>query len=100
MVSQLGQRPRLRIDFTPAQLSGFAAVHRRKAHAANIDYHRTVWPELPRFVAHEQVQRRLANAAVGLLKPGGTLAYSTCTVNPLENEAMVRTTRPWPTKES
>jgi 16S rRNA C967 or C1407 C5-methylase (RsmB/RsmF family) len=34
-------------------------------------------------------QRRLIRSAVGLLKKGGTLVYSTCTVNPAENEGNV-----------
>lgn len=36
------------------------------------------------------LQRELARACAGYLKPGGTLLYSTCTVNPGENEEMVR----------
>lgn len=36
------------------------------------------------------MQRNFLWAAVFLLKPGGTLVYSTCTINPKENEAMVR----------
>ena len=36
------------------------------------------------------MQRALVRSAVGLLKrDGGTLVYSTCTVDPLENEAVV-----------
>ncbi|CAI5465095.1 unnamed protein product [Closterium sp. Yama58-4] len=35
-------------------------------------------------------QRRLIDAAVRLVKPGGTLVYSTCSINPGENEANVR----------
>mmetsp|Transcript_6013 Transcript_6013/g.6881 ORF Transcript_6013/g.6881 Transcript_6013/m.6881 type:complete len:564 (-) Transcript_6013:212-1903(-) len=34
-------------------------------------------------------QRKLIDIAVRLLKPGGTLVYSTCTINPLENECNV-----------
>ena len=34
-------------------------------------------------------QRGLIWTAVRLLRPGGVLSYSTCTVNPLENEAQV-----------
>jgi methyltransferase NSUN6 len=39
---------------------------------------------------HVKYQRLLLWAAVFLLEPGGTLVYSTCTLNPLENEGMVR----------
>ena len=34
-------------------------------------------------------QRKLLNAAVKLLKPGGTLVYSTCTITSEENERQV-----------
>uniref|UniRef100_A0A7S2HD84 SAM-dependent MTase RsmB/NOP-type domain-containing protein n=2 Tax=Octactis speculum TaxID=3111310 RepID=A0A7S2HD84_9STRA len=34
-------------------------------------------------------QRRLLRSAVALLRKGGVLVYSTCTVNPAENESMV-----------
>lgn len=36
------------------------------------------------------LQRKIARTCSGYLKPGGTLLYSTCTVNPEENEEMVR----------
>ncbi|ETV93952.1 hypothetical protein H310_12287 [Aphanomyces invadans] len=39
---------------------------------------------------YSNMQRNFLWAAVFLLKPGGTLVYSTCTVNPKENEQMVR----------
>ena len=35
-------------------------------------------------------QRKLIDAAVQLVKPGGFMVYSTCTINPGENEANVR----------
>ncbi|GAX83364.1 hypothetical protein CEUSTIGMA_g10789.t1 [Chlamydomonas eustigma] len=35
-------------------------------------------------------QKALIHAAVALLKPGGTLVYSTCTINPAENEGNVK----------
>ncbi|KDO27446.1 hypothetical protein SPRG_07034 [Saprolegnia parasitica CBS 223.65] len=38
---------------------------------------------------YSNMQRNFLWAAVFLLKPGGTLVYSTCTVNPNENEKMV-----------
>jgi len=34
-------------------------------------------------------QKRLISQAVRLLKVGGTMVYSTCTLNPYENEAIV-----------
>ncbi len=37
-----------------------------------------------------ELQRRIVEAAVTMLKPGGTLIYSTCTVNPAENEENAR----------
>jgi len=36
-----------------------------------------------------QYQQRLINVAYRLLKPGGVLVYSTCTINPEENEGNV-----------
>ncbi len=38
---------------------------------------------------HAALQRALLHSAVALLRPGGALCYSTCTINPLENEALV-----------
>lgn len=35
------------------------------------------------------LQKQLFFAAVAALKPGGTLVYSTCTINQSENEAIV-----------
>ncbi len=43
-------------------------------------------PEQPEGLAH--LQRDLLTRAVQLLRPGGTLVYSTCTIDPLENEAI------------
>eukprot|EP01065_Artemidia_motanka_P036871 TRINITY_DN44927_c0_g1_i1.p1 TRINITY_DN44927_c0_g1~~TRINITY_DN44927_c0_g1_i1.p1 ORF type:complete len:471 (+),score=142.43 TRINITY_DN44927_c0_g1_i1:48-1415(+) len=58
--SGLGLRPRLRHEATAPQLREFA------------DY-----------------QKRLISTAHALLRPGGVLVYSTCTVSPWENEANV-----------
>ncbi|MFA5946468.1 MAG: RsmB/NOP family class I SAM-dependent RNA methyltransferase [Patescibacteria group bacterium] len=56
----------------------------------NINEKRTFgfWSE-KNIVEHAKLQRRLLRAAVGCLKPGGTLVYSTCTLAPEENEQMV-----------
>lgn len=35
-------------------------------------------------------KRRFLDQAVRLVKPGGVVVYSTCTLNPGENEALVR----------
>lgn len=40
--------------------------------------------------ASAQRQRELLRSAVALLRPGGTLVYSTCTLTPAENEETVR----------
>ncbi|XP_068303789.1 rRNA (cytosine-C(5))-methyltransferase NOP2C [Pyrus communis] len=39
---------------------------------------------------HATYQRRMLDQAVQLVRPGGVLVYSTCTINPGENEAVVR----------
>lgn len=53
----------------------------------------------PRFVVEASLDellksamysRRMLEQAARLLKPGGTLVFSTCTISPLENEANVR----------
>lgn len=36
--------------------------------------------------SYSNLQKKLINAAVKLLKPGGLMVYSTCTFNPDENE--------------
>lgn len=38
----------------------------------------------------KQIQRDIVRGAVNALKPGGTLIYSTCTINPAENEENAR----------
>jgi len=58
--SGLGQRPRLKDSTSLATLKSFAPY-----------------------------QRKLFHTAFSLLKPGGVLVYSTCTLNPQENEEMV-----------
>ena len=40
--------------------------------------------------ALRELQRDIVRCAGRLVKPGGTLAYSTCTINRVENEEMVR----------
>lgn len=60
--SALGLRPKLLVDAqSPKQLSKFA-----------------------------EYQRRFVRNAVPLLKPGGTMTYSTCTIDACENEDMVQ----------
>ncbi|XVF31778.1 hypothetical protein REPUB_Repub17cG0021600 [Reevesia pubescens] len=39
---------------------------------------------------HGKYQRRMFDQAVQLVRPGGVLVYSTCTINPGENEVLVR----------
>ncbi len=42
------------------------------------------------ILEHAKLQRRLLRSAVRMLKPGGTLVYSTCTLAPEENELMTQ----------
>ncbi|XP_057854316.2 rRNA (cytosine-C(5))-methyltransferase NOP2C isoform X1 [Cryptomeria japonica] len=39
---------------------------------------------------HSIYQKRMFDQAVQLVRPGGIIVYSTCTINPGENEALVR----------
>ncbi|CAL4998292.1 unnamed protein product [Urochloa decumbens] len=39
---------------------------------------------------HARYQRKMFDQAVKLVRPGGVIVYSTCTINPGENEALVR----------
>jgi 16S rRNA (cytosine967-C5)-methyltransferase len=49
------------------------------------------WNKSPEDIAAlADLQRRLLEAASGLVKPGGVLVYSTCTIAPEENEDNVR----------
>lgn len=58
--SALGNRPQLRNDMSPKMLASYPVV-----------------------------QKKLFRTAVGLLKPGGVLVYSTCTIAAAENEHLV-----------
>jgi 16S rRNA C967 or C1407 C5-methylase (RsmB/RsmF family) len=40
--------------------------------------------------SHHRYQKLLICTAIELLKQGGVLVYSTCTINPLENEGIVK----------
>jgi 16S rRNA C967 or C1407 C5-methylase (RsmB/RsmF family) len=50
-----------------------------------------MWQEtLESLRNHATYQRRMFDQAVKLVHPGGVIVYSTCTINPGENEALVR----------
>ncbi|MCH8488624.1 MAG: RsmB/NOP family class I SAM-dependent RNA methyltransferase [Oceanicaulis sp.] len=44
---------------------------------------------MERVIEYSRLQRKMLMAATKLLKPGGVLVYSTCTLSPEENEASV-----------
>ncbi|WP_297065509.1 tRNA (cytosine(49)-C(5))-methyltransferase [Thermococcus sp.] len=44
---------------------------------------------LKAVIKYMNIQKRLIRAAYDALKPGGMLVYSTCTIDPLENEEVV-----------
>jgi 16S rRNA (cytosine967-C5)-methyltransferase len=47
------------------------------------------WRKTPDDVARlAQIQRDIVDAAAEVLKPGGVLVYSTCTISPTENESV------------
>ncbi|PIN11510.1 tRNA and rRNA cytosine-C5-methylase (nucleolar protein NOL1/NOP2) [Handroanthus impetiginosus] len=48
------------------------------------------WETVESLRTHAKYQRRMFDQAVQLVRPGGVLVYSTCTINPGENEALVR----------
>lgn len=52
----------------------------------NLKISSSEWENLDSFAPY---QRKLFMQAWGLLKPGGEMSYSTCTINPLENELLV-----------
>ncbi|XP_032234165.1 tRNA (cytosine(72)-C(5))-methyltransferase NSUN6 isoform X1 [Nematostella vectensis] len=45
--------------------------------------------KLKELQSFPKLQRKIFSSAVGLLRPGGTLVYSTCTITPEENEKQV-----------
>ena len=46
------------------------------------------WSPKDSFLLHK-LQLQIINKGISLLKPGGTIVYSTCSLNPIENEAVV-----------
>lgn len=50
-----------------------------------------VWSEwsIPQAMSLHKLQRKILRRGLELLRPGGLLVYSTCSLNPLENEAVV-----------
>jgi tRNA (cytosine49-C5)-methyltransferase len=74
-----GPFDRILID---AQCTGEGMIDLRRA--ATLRY----W-SMERVVEYSRLQRKMLMAASRLLKPGGVLVYSTCTLAPEENEASV-----------
>lgn len=79
-LTQLGQlADRILVD---APCSGLGTLHR---HAD------ARWRQTPDTVAElTQLQQELVNQAAKWVKPGGILVYSTCTLHPAENEAIIQ----------
>jgi 16S rRNA (cytosine1407-C5)-methyltransferase len=74
-----GPFDRILID---AQCTGEGMIDLRRA--ATLRY----W-SMERVIEYSRLQRKMLMAATKLLKPGGVLVYSTCTLAPEENEASV-----------
>jgi 16S rRNA (cytosine967-C5)-methyltransferase len=65
-----------------APCSGLGTLHRR-ADAR--------WRQTPENIEQlSQLQGELLAGVAGWVKPGGVLVYATCTLHPLENEAVIR----------
>lgn len=64
----------------PCSAEGRINIHDKRSYS--------YWSE-KNIVEHAKLQRRLLRAAVGCLKPGGILVYSTCTLAQEENEKMI-----------
>ncbi|MCW6035039.1 16S rRNA (cytosine(967)-C(5))-methyltransferase [Spirulina subsalsa FACHB-351] len=75
----IGKGDRVLLD---APCSGLGTLHR----------HPDIrWRQTPEKLAElVQLQRELLNHTATWVKPGGCLVYSTCTLNPQENEALVQ----------
>jgi len=52
---------------------------------------KNVWNEwsIPQAMSLHKLQRKILRRGLELLRPGGLIVYSTCSLNPLENEAVV-----------
>ncbi len=74
-----GQADKILVD---APCSGLGVIRRRP----DLKYKN----ELTDFEALQETQLRILSHCADLLKPGGEMVYSTCTINPGENENLVQ----------
>ncbi|WP_236588239.1 16S rRNA (cytosine(967)-C(5))-methyltransferase RsmB [Tumebacillus amylolyticus] len=78
VVGEAGQFDSILLD---APCSGLGVIRRKPD---------LKWGKVPGDIAEiAGIQRDLLHTVAGALKPGGVLVYSTCTVAPEENEAMI-----------
>lgn len=80
-VEDVSKRESVSVLLLDVPCSGLGILGKKR----DIKYH--IEPEGLKSLA--ELQKQIVDSTLGCLKPGGTLVYSTCTINPEENEKMV-----------
>ncbi len=79
------------LDYQPAELFDAVLLDAPCSSTGTVRRHPDVlWTKSPADIAKlAGVQRKLLDGAVGLVKPGGTIVFSNCSLDPEEGEALV-----------